>query len=83
MSGNMIRDTKTVPIPGFAPSRIVAVTTSTWTPEADDRAFCVASDTNYQIDGTGTAASIKAGAVRVIVPGQTFKFTVGQNIEVM
>ncbi len=83
MGGFLVRDVKTVPMQGFAPSRIVAVTTATWTPEDDDRVFCVAADTDYQIDGAGEAGSILAGGIRVIVPGQTYKFTVGQNIEVM
>ena len=82
MSGNLGRDTKNVTIQGFAPSRVQTVTTATWTPGANDRAFCVSADTDYQVDGAGAAASILAGAIRVIPKGQTYKFTVGQNIEV-
>ena len=82
MSGKLRRDANGF-VQGFAPTRIVAVTTATWTPGPNDVAFCPASDTNYQIDGAGQAASIKAGAVRVIVAGQTYKFTVAQNLEVM
>ena len=84
MSGNLVRDTKTQPIQGFAPTRIVAVSSGVeWKPGVDDRAFCVSADTDYQINATGTAGTLKAGAVRVIGDGQTYEFTVSQNIEVM
>ena len=83
MSGKLPRDKANVPMQVFAPERIQAVTTSTWTPEEKDRAFRVASDCTYQIDGAGNAATLKAGMIVGIVSGKTYKFSAGQNIEVM
>lgn len=83
MSGKLTTDARNTPIQGFAPTRIQAVTTETWTPGSDDRAFRVAADCTYQINGAGQAGTLKAGMVVVIVPGQTYTFDTGQNIEVM
>jgi len=84
MSGKLGRDVVNNPIQGFAPSRIQAVVATTeWTPGADDRAFCVAADCTYTINGAGSSGSLLAGAIRVIVDSQTYTFDTSQNLEVM
>ena len=84
MSGDLIRDTKNIPMPGFAPTRIVTVANGgTFTPGVDDRAFRVPSDTTYQINAAGVLGQLRAGMTTVIVPGQTYLLTTGMNIEVM
>ena len=77
------RDAANIPIQGFAPTRIVTVTTAEWTPNKDDRAFRVNTETDYQINATGTSGTLLAGIATVIVKNQTYKFATGQNIEVM
>lgn len=83
MPGKLGSDTSGNTIQGFAPTRIQTVTTSEWTPGANDSAFCVAADCTYQINAAGGAGSLRAGDIRVIVQNQTYKFSVGQNLEVM
>jgi Xaa-Pro aminopeptidase len=83
MSGKLATDARNIPIQGFAPTRIQTVTTEEWEPGLDDRAFRVAADCTYQINDAGAEGTLKAGMVVVIVPGQTYTFSVGQNIEVM
>lgn len=56
-------------IQGFAPNRVEAATNTLDTTTV--LAFCPGVDISYTINGAGTSASIKAGAVRVIGEGVT------------
>lgn len=77
------RDAANVAIQVFAPSRMQAVTgAAAWTPGVDDVAFAVTADCTYSISG-GTAVTVEPGAIRGIVKGKTYTFSVSQTLEVM
>jgi len=69
---------------GFAPKLIRSVTGS-WDSAADNAlAFRVSADIDYQLNGTGTAASLSKGAITVIQKGVTsITFSGTVVIEVM
>ena len=80
----LIHDTRFRPVQVFAPGSIVAVVASiAWTPSKHTVAFCVPTDCNYTLNGSGLTGSLTAGDIRGVLVGATYTFDTNMNIEVM
>ena len=84
MSKTLKQDDNRVAILGFAPAHIETVAVGGSLDCTDVLAIRVAADSSYQINGTGDAAVMPAGAVTFIAKGVTsLLFTVVAVDEVM